>query len=71
MAGDARGIAQTIGQEVIKSVAGAARGSTGSLRIDEMTAGKFRANGDIGAIGKQAANRIGAETERQIKSKRR
>ncbi len=71
MLGDSKAVAQSIGRDVMKSVANAASGKTGSFRIDEISAGKIPATDGLSLIGKQVASRIGAETERQIKDRRR
>lgn len=58
MAGDAKSIAAGIGNEVMRNIAVAAAGKTGSIRIDEISAGKFSASSGASAIQKEVGARV-------------
>lgn len=55
MAGEAKSIAAGIGSDVMRSIAEATSGKNGSIRIDEISAGKLRTSGGAGTVQKQAA----------------
>ena len=64
---DAREIAGGFGREILKSVAQAANGKTGELRIDKLSAGKFRAEGGAAKnIQKRAADGVATEVRKRL-----
>jgi len=64
MAGEAESVAGRLGREIMKSIADAAKGQTGTIRIDQVTVGKLKASG--GDPHKQAAAGIAAEVRKRI-----
>lgn len=59
---DPRKLASDVGQEIVKHIAEATQGHSGTLRIDRLSSGKIRIGRHAGAmhtqIGKQVASKV-------------
>jgi hypothetical protein len=64
-AGSAREIAGNLGNDILRNLSEATSGRRGSMRIEEVSAGKIKDTGADG-IRKQAAKRIAAELKKRF-----
>jgi hypothetical protein len=52
---DARSIASSIGNNMARTIAGAASGLSGNVRVDEISVGRVQ---DISVVGEKAARKL-------------
>jgi hypothetical protein len=67
-AGSARQIAGGIGHEILRSVAEATRGRQGTMRVEEVSAGKIAAAGGASpeSLQRRIAGRVAAELRKRF-----
>ena len=66
MAGNVRCIAGGFGAEIMKSIAVAAHGKTGEMRIDKISSATIRMTGGEADIRKRAVGEVSAEVKRRL-----
>ncbi len=69
-AGSARQIAQGLGREILRSLAESPRAGRGTIRIDEISAGKITVGSSTQSLQKQTADHVAAGIRRQISEER-
>jgi hypothetical protein len=70
VAGSARQIAQGLGREILRSLAESPSAGRGTIRIDEMSAGKITVGSRTQSLQTQTADHVAAGIRKQISEER-